>query len=352
MKIAFGLKMAFYTLAFVLLMWALLTWLFPMISAMMLFGTGADLRIVKGDYTGYDSADDLMMLQVEAGRNLPDGLAGIQFTFIDESGGETSFISNELISSQTTKTFRFDVSSCGSNIVGAYVSPAFGEGVGGGSRAVEFKSVGLSIDSLDNFYDTACSTCVSGGEGTSKNPVTICSCDELQKIDEGLGLHYILGKSISCQGYDFKPIGSNGFRGTLDGQGNVVWGLSIIGENNVGMFALTRGATISNIKIVNGGFAGQLSVGSLIGKQEGGIVTNAYSDSYVRGVADVGGLIGYSMGDVQDSYSKGEVEASIIGGELVGTCECMIKNSTSAVVIDAPYSGFIGKIVSGGVLRK
>jgi hypothetical protein len=235
--------------------------------------------------------------------------------------------------------------------VSAYVAPAFAEGVGGGSRSVELKLVDLSVDKLDNFYGTACSTCVSGGEGSAKDPVVICSCDELQAMDAGLGLHYILGQSVSCQGYDFKPVGSKGFSGSLDGQGNVVWGLSIAGENNVGLFALTRGATISNIGIVNGGFAGELFVGSLIGRQEGGVVRNSYSDSYVRGVADVGGLIGYSLGDVEDSYSDGEVEASIIGGELIGTCECMVKNSTSTVSVDAPYSGFIGKIVSGGLLK-
>ncbi len=123
---------------------------------------------------------------------------------------------------------------------------------------------------------------------------------------------------------DSKP-----FSGTLDG-GSKTINININDSNNkdfVGLFAYTKDATITNIKIA-GSVSGRISVGSLVGLAYGGTYRNIESDAYVafNGI-NAGGIFGtyyieddrYTEGSITNVVNRGNVTYSPINNDPSAT---------------------------------
>jgi hypothetical protein len=113
-----------------------------------------------------------------------------------------------------------------------------------------------------------------------------------------------------------------GLTGTLDGQGFEICDLFIHRpeESALGLFAyLDDGGIIKNIGVVNGTVVGYNGVGSLVGENEGGIISSCYSTGSVTGHANIGGLVGRTYkGNISNSYAIGSVAGNTFVGGLVG----------------------------------
>ena len=176
-----------------------------------------------------------------------------------------------------------------------------------------------------------------GGSGTAANPYLIFTAEQLDAIGARPGdwdKHFKLMADIDLGGYRgtaFHRIGTpddGPFTGTFDGNhktiSNFRWSLDwtryvglfgfVDGEQvrisnltlvdpnvtvEAGQYAaalvgFVRAATITNCHIRRGAVSGDTGVGALIGKKEGGTVTDCTATATVRGASRVGGLIGHS----------------------------------------------------------
>ena len=128
--------------------------------------------------------------------------------------------------------------------------------------------------------------------------------------DPGNCTGYELANDIRLSG-SWTPI--DGFSATLEGNGNVISGLSISRGNDdqpVGMFAYNTG-TIQNLGLEGVNVRGEASVGALAGRN-GGTITGAWSTGRVSGNAHVGGLVGSNRGTVERSYSAARVTGVVL----------------------------------------
>lgn len=169
-------------------------------------------------------------------------------------------------------------------------------------------------------------------------PYTIvASLSQLQGIGGGLDGHYALGRDIDASatagwnpdgsgGFSgFSPIGTNdgslGFSGVFDGLGHTIDGLTINrpATDNVGLFGyIIRDSIVRNVGLRGGSTYGRNNTGALVGYSSGGLVSHAYSTGNVRGVDNVGGLIGYLFYSADHLYATGDVEGSGNVGGLIG----------------------------------
>ncbi|CAN1523786.1 Filamentous haemagglutinin, N-terminal [Methylophilaceae bacterium] len=150
-------------------------------------------------------------------------------------------------------------------------------------------------------------------------------------------------------GRGFVPVGNEDthFTGSFDGQGHTISGLSINrpSTRGVGLFGYGD-ATISNlgllnVAIVGGGDYG--ATGGLIGYSYGNI-SNSYVTGSVTGNYDVGGLAGYSVGSIANSYAVGTVSGGDYTGGLVGYSEGSISNSYAGGSVSGDFGvgGLVG----------
>ena len=113
---------------------------------------------------------------------------------------------------------------------------------------------------------------------------------------------------------------------------NTIFNLKIsrADESNVGLFGhIGSTAEISGIGLLDATVEGNHQVGSLVGKNAGGQISNSYANGHVVGKGGaIGLLVGHSSGSITNSYANGEVsgEANGIGG-LVGANHGEIANS-------------------------
>ncbi|BBM89705.1 hypothetical protein COTS27_01412 [Spirochaetota bacterium] len=176
-----------------------------------------------------------------------------------------------------------------------------------------------------------------------------------------------------AQNGQFTPIGDGGqivsgmpsvvFNGTFDCQGNVISNLYINTTGSYkGLFGVVTG-TITNCGLVNAKVTvdgtAAFYVGSLVGYlNTGGTVKKSYSERATATVtitgADpttatfLGGLVGYNVGTISDSYSTGTVNSSgsAVGGLVGLNSSGMISQSYSSADVDG-YN-LLGGLVGSG----
>jgi len=125
------------------------------------------------------------------------------------------------------------------------------------------------------------------------------------------------------------------FTGSLDGQGYEIRDLYITrpDEDGVGLFgSVSGGVVIENLGVVNAQVTGHFYVGSLVGENHEGTVSNSYSTGSVTGDYFAGGLVGgnrWSVGTVSNSYSTGRVTGDQWVGGLAGGNWGTVSNSYS-----------------------
>ncbi|MER2252821.1 MBG domain-containing protein [Methylorubrum podarium] len=156
-------------------------------------------------------------------------------------------------------------------------------------------------------------------------------------------------------GAGFAPVGSRSapFTGSLDGAGRTITGLTIArpGQDNVGLIGfLGSGGRVSGLGLVGGSVSGANYVGSLVGYNTGGTVSQSYTTGSVTGGFVVGGLVGANDGgEVNQSYASGRVTGSM-GSAYLGGLVGLNVNANGAVTESYATGSVTGLFYVGGLV--
>jgi hypothetical protein len=133
--------------------------------------------------------------------------------------------------------------------------------------------------------------------------------------------HYILTCNIDLAGVSLEPIGN--FTGVFDGDGYMISNLHIDRRDSdeVGMFrTLANGAIVKNLRLAGVEVRGKSRVGGIAGRSRSrALVKDCHVDGVVSGSGDlVGGIVGDSEGDIDNSKSGGTIAGENSVGGLAG----------------------------------
>ncbi|MFO7619149.1 MAG: NosD domain-containing protein, partial [Thermoplasmata archaeon] len=174
------------------------------------------------------------------------------------------------------------------------------------------------------------------GTGTVGDPYIITNVSQLQEMSLNLTANYRLGNDIDASetsGWNwnadhfegFVPIGImiSPFTGFLDGCNHTISKLFINRPNlnDVGLFGyVDSGFALRNLGLIANNITGNDYIGGLVGRNEGGTISNCYSTGNMTGKRDLGGLVGVNnYGDISKCYATGTViGADLYVGGLVG----------------------------------
>jgi PGF-pre-PGF domain-containing protein len=221
-------------------------------------------------------------------------------------------------------------------------------------------------------------TIIDAGDGSAANPFVITNASELQAINIDLSASYVLGNNIDASSIaNFDPIGDpsgNQFTGTFNGSNYTISGLYINRSTMdlVGLFAhIGSEGVVENIALENADIIGKNQVGGLVGYNLGtvsnsyatgsvtgstmaaggrarvnlgGSVTDSYATVDVTGDQYVGGLVGANTDAVTTSYAIGSVTGDQYVGGLVGYNEGTVDASYAIGTVTGTTNvgGFVG----------
>ena len=226
-----------------------------------------------------------------------------------------------------------------------------------GRDRIELDDAGISVSDWEN------GTSIDGAEATeaysydsNTRTITIYSGEGLKvaadEVNSGnTDINIILDKDIDLTNTKWTPIGtdhSNSYTGTFDGGNHTISGLTVKGSNEyAGLFGcIDDGGTVKNVVLENvqiasdnqyanvGGVAGYSRgniencsvsgsvsgnsnsngtsncVGGVVGQQYGGTITECTSSAIVEGTNEVGGVVGFNGGGTLTAcYATGDVTA-------------------------------------------
>ena len=141
------------------------------------------------------------------------------------------------------------------------------------------------------------------------------------------------------------------FNGTFDGNGKVIKGVKISGNNSrQGLFGyLGAMGTIKNLGVVDVNIKGDTRVGGLVGSNSG-IIENCYvsGNVIINGTEIVGGLVGVSVegGRIENCHASGNIGGKKQIGGLVGVNNSTIENcytSGSVRGTETDAGGLVGQ---------
>lgn len=214
----------------------------------------------------------------------------------------------------------------------------------------------------------------SGGFGTIDDPYQITNITHLQDmgIKRNFEKHFILMNDIDASdtsswnsGEGFEPIGpdtlftiTGKFKGTLDGQGYKIDGLTIARDSQeyVGLFSiLSEGSKISNLTLINTDIEGSQTVGSIVGQNDGGIIDNVAIEGKITGTRLVGGLVGnLYFGLINRSSCSATVEGNNNVGGLAGNIyfgDIDDSYFDGAVIAPGGTGGITGNMYGGSIMN-
>jgi hypothetical protein len=194
---------------------------------------------------------------------------------------------------------------------------------------------------LATFSNSIFAGTYSGGTGEPNDPYQIADVNDLLALAADTNDYnecFILTADVNMEGQVFTTAiiapdtdnsnyGFDGtaFTGTFDGNGHKITGFTINPENNnkyIGLFGqINYGGSVKNLGLENfigGDSSYVIYVGGLVGQNYYGSIRNCYSKGSVRGVAVVGGLVGWNAGSIINCYSTGSVSGSGDSGGLAG----------------------------------
>ena len=166
------------------------------------------------------------------------------------------------------------------------------------------------------------------GEGTTADPYIIATADDLYefaiKVNEGDNTACaVLTADITLIDTNWTPIGndSNQYKGTFDGDGHTITGLSvdIQSDNTIyaGLFGfLGEGGTIKNLGLADSKITcsgNRVYAGGVCGWNTG-TIQNCYNTGDVSGEGTqyvfVGGVCGFNGGTIENCYNTGDVSGT------------------------------------------
>jgi putative cell wall-binding protein len=196
------------------------------------------------------------------------------------------------------------------------------------------------------------------------DPIPVYTAADLNNVRNNLSGHFIqmanidLGGSPWSDGAGWEPIGteSNGFTGVYDGNGFSISNLTISrnGENHVGLFGFTitlGQEQLKNIQLVNASVNGYWLVGGLVGYTMGP-VDNCSVSGVIVGNSWVGGIVGKSEAPLRNSQANVSVRGEQQTGGLAGAQDFnMISGcSTSGSVLTEYHGGGMVGYTSGSII--
>lgn len=233
-------------------------------------------------------------------------------------------------------------------------------------ESVEIATVGV-IDQREVDIDSSSLP----GSGTDADPYVVTNASQLQAIEDDLNATYTLGDDIDASttaywndGRGFDPVGPsppNGstsatFRGTLDGNGHAITGLTVDrpSENGTGMFGYTASeSTVENLRLKDISVNGKVGVGGLTGGYAG-TTSNVTVNGSVTGNRNVGGHAGVSVNGTASGVStSGTVTARAVAGGVVGLMtngSAENVSSVSSVTADTFTGGLMGATIENATL--
>ena len=172
---------------------------------------------------------------------------------------------------------------------------------------------------------------------------------------------YELSTDLDLSGQNWMPIDASddghGYSATFDGNDFTLSNLYINRPTTdaVGLFGSTApSAVISNVVLNSVSVTANNDVGSLIGYNNGGTITDSTNSGTVTGEEYVGGLVGYNdIGTITDSTNSGTVTGTSYVGGLVGYNDIgTITDSTnSGTVTGTSYVGGLVGYNDGGPIN-
>ena len=225
---------------------------------------------------------------------------------------------------------------------------------------------------------------------------TVTSAEGLKNIAElvneewKLDINIILTNNIDLTGIDWTPIGidyNHQYTGTFNGGGHTITGLTVTGSNEyAGLFGrIGSGGKVMNVKLegvqiesdnemsavggvvgysygniencsVSGSVSSNSTAGGVVGAQLGGSITGCNTSATVKGVAYAGGIAGFTNGgaSLTGCYATGSVSvennttSAAYAGGVVGS------NGASSTLTACYATGSVtgsgsGTIYTGGV---
>ncbi len=202
---------------------------------------------------------------------------------------------------------------------------------------------------------------ISVGTGTKENPYQIGNKTALTLVNKDLTAHYIMVNDIDLAGEtylqpfitrDTNPTYGNygePFSGVFDGNGFAIRNLKISGATRndyIGLFGyIGQTGEVKNLGLVNCNVTGEMRVGGLagynlgnisnsystgtvncsgsntgglVGYNDSGVISNCYSTATVTGNDQTGGLVGFNSGDISNSYAAAKTTGAAYVGGLIG----------------------------------
>jgi hypothetical protein len=190
----------------------------------------------------------------------------------------------------------------------------------------------------------------AGGDGSATNPYQIATAQQLVALGADPNLldkTFILIRDLDMATVDpnaMGPIGGSevtllggGFTGEFDGKGHEIKNLRIMRPNDylVGLFAGVE-KSVRNLHLRDITIRGRDGVGGLVGRLSSGVIQNCSVTGSV--VADkgrlVGGLVGWSDGEIASCSAAVEVRGDTYVGGLVGQAYGNIVSCRVTAVVD------------------
>ena len=159
------------------------------------------------------------------------------------------------------------------------------------------------------------------------------------------------GDAYWNDGAGWVPIGdyAHSFTADFDGNNHTIANLYISRRdtNHVGLFGEISDSSIKQVGVVSATVSGYEFVGGLVGRSDGGTISDSYATGNVSGNNDVGGLVGRNGSDtIIGSYATGNVagQSYSVGG-LVGSGGRAIIDSYATGNVSGGYrvGGLVGE---------
>ena len=199
---------------------------------------------------------------------------------------------------------------------------------------------------------TASADTLTGG-GTEANPYKIGSYEQLkefaQKINKGEQSAWgELTQDIDAYSSEADkdwPLITQGYRGTFDGKGFAIKGLTYSDANGirVALFGYLDGGTVRNLGMKDVSFTGKNYVGAVVGENHG-TVENCYNTGSITGTNTIGGVVGGGSGTVTDCYNTGVISGGTNLGGVVGSGSGTVTNCYNTGDISS-NNAYVGGIV-------
>lgn len=257
----------------------------------------------------------------------------------------TSFVGHGILANDsnnvvidTVSTEAIGVITSGNNDVGGLVGSAVDTKINDSSFTGEINSSGASIGGLVGFLDCSIKSgavCETGTSVINDSHVT----GELSGF-------YAIGGLV---GGGYGDI-SNSHTDVIVSGGLYVGG--IVGWSQVAIDQSYSAGTVTSTSVGDG-------AGGISGGQGTLTISNSYSTADVQGNNDVGGLVGYTYGDIKNSYATGNVSivpsgtGNGIGGIVGWAYEATISDSYSTGNVSgiSNTGGLVGEVVTSEIVN-